>query len=55
MLKDPYVFDFLSLTPEHTERELERALIDHITQFLLELGAGFAYMGRQVPLQVGER
>jgi len=55
VLKDPYVFDFLSLTPEHDERELERALIDHITQFLLELGAGFAYMGRQVPLQVGER
>jgi predicted nuclease of restriction endonuclease-like (RecB) superfamily len=55
MLKDPYVFDFLSLTPEHTERELEKALIDHITHFLLELGAGFAYMGRQVALQVGER
>ncbi|MGQ0710287.1 MAG: PDDEXK nuclease domain-containing protein [Rhodoferax sp.] len=55
VLKDPYVFDFLSLTPEHTERELEKALTDHITQFLLELGAGFAYMGRQVPLQVGER
>ena len=55
VLKDPYVFDFLSLTPEHTERELEKALIDHITHFLLELGAGFAYMGRQVPLQVGER
>jgi len=55
VLKDPYVFDFLSLTPAHNERELEKALIDHITQFLLELGAGFAYMGRQVPLQVGER
>lgn len=55
MLKDPYVFDFLSLAPEHTERELERALLDHITQFLLELGTGFAYIGRQVPLQVGER
>ena len=55
LLKDPYVFDFLSLTPEHTERELEKALIDHITQFLLELGAGFAYIGRQVPLNVGER
>ena len=55
MLKDPYVFDFLSLTPAHNERELEKALVDHITQFLLELGAGFAYMGRQVPLQVGER
>ena len=55
VLKDPYVFDFLSLTPEHTERELESALIEHVTQFLLELGAGFAYLGRQVPLQVGER
>ena len=55
VLKDPYIFDFLSLTPEHTERELERALLDHITQFLLELGTGFAYIGRQVPLQVGER
>ena len=55
MLKDPYKFDFLSLTKEHTERELETDLIAHITQFLLELGAGFAYIGRQVPLQVGER
>ena len=55
VLKDPYVFDFLSLSPEHTERELEKALTEHITQFLLELGAGFAYMGRQVPVQVGER
>ena len=55
MLKDPYKFDFLSLTREHTERELETDLIAHITQFLLELGAGFAYIGRQVPLQVGER
>jgi predicted nuclease of restriction endonuclease-like (RecB) superfamily len=55
MLKDPYVFDFLSLGKEHTERELEKALIDHVTQFLLELGAGFAYLGRQVHVQVGER
>jgi predicted nuclease of restriction endonuclease-like (RecB) superfamily len=55
VLKDPYVFDFLSLTEEHTERELERDLVAHITQFLLELGAGFAFIGRQVPLQVGER
>ena len=55
VLKDPYIFDFLNLTPEHSERELERALLDHITQFLLELGTGFAYIGRQVPLQVGER
>ena len=54
-LKDPYVFDFLSLTPEHTERELEQALIKHITQFLLELGAGFAYVGKQVNIPVGQR
>lgn len=55
MIKDPYKFDFLSLGKEHTERELEADLIAHITQFLLELGAGFAYIGRQMPLQVGER
>jgi predicted nuclease of restriction endonuclease-like (RecB) superfamily len=55
MLKDPYKFDFFSLSKEYTERELESGLIEHITQFLLEFGAGFAYLGRQVPLQVGER
>ena len=54
-LKDPYVFDFLTLTTDFSERELEKALIDHITHFLLELGAGFAYMGKQVHLQVGAR
>ncbi|MCJ8268597.1 MAG: PDDEXK nuclease domain-containing protein [Psychrosphaera sp.] len=54
-LKDPYVFDFLALTTDYNERELEQGLVKHITQFLLELGAGFAYMGKQVPLQVGER
>ena len=55
VLKDPYVFDFLSLTPEYNKRALENAPLEHLTQFLLELGAGFAYMGRQVPLHVGER
>lgn len=54
-LKDPYVFDFLTLSKQHNERELENALTQHITQFLLELGAGFAYMGKQVSVQVGER
>ena len=54
-LKDPYVFDFLTLTHDYNERELEQGLIEHITQFLLELGAGFAYMGKQVHLQVGQR
>lgn len=53
-LKDPYVFDFLTLTKRHNEKELENALVEHITKFLLELGAGFAYVGRQVPLHVGE-
>lgn len=55
ILKDPYMFDFLSLTHEHTERQLEKALTDHITHFLLELGSGFAYMGRQVAIRVGDR
>ena len=52
-LKDPYVFDFLGVGSEAHERELESALVQHITRFLLELGAGFAYVGRQVPLEVG--
>ena len=55
MIKDPYNFDFLTLTGDYTERELEKGLIDHIVRFLIELGAGFAYVGKQVPLQVGER
>ena len=54
-LKDPYVFDFLTLSKSYNERELEQGLVEHITQFLLELGAGFAYMGKQVHLQVGQR
>jgi predicted nuclease of restriction endonuclease-like (RecB) superfamily len=52
-LKDPYRFDFLSLGSEALEREIERALVQHVTQFLLELGAGFAFVGRQVLLNVG--
>ena len=52
-LKDPYRFDFLSLTDEAQEREVESALVQHVTQFLLELGAGFAFVGRQVLLDVG--
>ncbi len=54
-LKDPYIFDFLTLTKDHNERDLENQLTDHISKFLIELGAGFAYLGRQVPLQVSER
>ena len=53
-IKDPYRFDFLGLTDEAQERTIENALVQHVTQFLLELGAGFAFVGRQVLLQVGE-
>jgi predicted nuclease of restriction endonuclease-like (RecB) superfamily len=52
-LKDPYLFDFLSLGKEAQERELENALVQHIEKFLLELGAGFAFVGKQFPLEVG--
>ncbi|MCO7513661.1 PDDEXK nuclease domain-containing protein [Pseudomonas guariconensis] len=52
-LKDPYLFDFLNIAQEASEREIEAALVEHITQFLLELGAGFAFVGRQVHLEVG--
>jgi predicted nuclease of restriction endonuclease-like (RecB) superfamily len=52
-LKDPYLFDFLGVGNEADERAIESALVKHITQFLLELGAGFAFVGRQVHLEVG--
>lgn len=52
-LKDPYLFDFLELGKEADEREIETALVKHITQFLLELGAGFAFVGRQIHMEVG--
>jgi predicted nuclease of restriction endonuclease-like (RecB) superfamily len=54
-LKDPYIFDFFTMRADFNERELEKNLIEHITKFLLELGAGFAYMGNQVPIKVGTR
>ena len=52
-LKDPYRFDFLGLSDAAQEREIEHALVKHVTEFLLELGAGFAFVGRQVLLTVG--
>lgn len=52
-LKDPYLFDFLGLGDDAHERDIENALIRHITRFLLELGAGFAFVGRQFRLEVG--
>lgn len=53
-LKDPYNFDFLTLREQYNERELEDALVEQITQFLLELGTGFSFIGRQVEIKVGE-
>lgn len=54
IFKDPYVFDFLGTADLRRETELERKLVDHIQQFLLELGQGFAFVGRQVHLEVGD-
>ena len=51
-LEDPYLFDFLDLGDDAHEREIESGLIRHITRFLLELGAGFAFVGRQFTLEV---
>ena len=53
LLKDPYNFDFLTLTQKAHERDLERELLVHLRQFLIELGVGFAFVGSQVPLEVG--
>jgi len=55
LMKDPYQFDFLSLTENYKERELENALVENISKFLLELGSGFAYVGKQVLLKVGDQ
>ncbi len=54
VFKDPYIFDFLTMSDDYHERDLEKGLIDHIAKFLVELGAGFAYVGRQYHLEVGE-
>jgi predicted nuclease of restriction endonuclease-like (RecB) superfamily len=53
-LKDPYIFDFLDLGDAVQERDIESALVKHVTRFLLELGAGFAFVGRQHRLTVGD-
>jgi len=53
-LKDPYIFDFIALTENLKEADLERELIAKITRFLLELGAGFAFLGNQYPITVGD-
>ena len=53
-LKDPYNFDFLTITKDFQELELEKVLTQNIIRFLLELGKGFAFVGRQMPLEVGD-
>ena len=55
IIKDPYNFGFLTLTEKYNEKELETALIDNITKFLLELGQGFAYIGKQIAVKIGEK
>ena len=52
--KDPYNFDFLTLREQYDEKELKDALINKVNNFLIELGTGFAYMGREVRITVGE-
>ena len=54
-LKNPYLFDFLGLGKEAHEREIEKGLVAHIEKFLLELGEGFAFLGRQYHLQVEDQ
>jgi predicted nuclease of restriction endonuclease-like (RecB) superfamily len=55
ILKDPYNFDFLQLSEKVKETDLEKALVNHISHFLPELGIGFAYMGRQFSLKIGKK
>jgi len=52
LLKDPYNFDFLTLSQDAHEREIEEGLLAHLRRFLIELGTGFAFVGSQVPLEI---
>jgi predicted nuclease of restriction endonuclease-like (RecB) superfamily len=54
-LKDPYIFDFLTLSEPFIERELETELVKHLEKFLIELGVGFAFLGRQYKLTVADK
>ncbi|WP_339134908.1 MAG: PDDEXK nuclease domain-containing protein [Candidatus Electrothrix sp. GW3-4] len=55
IFKDPYLFDFLGTADLRKEREVEQALMDHVQEFLLEMGAGFSFVGRQMLLEVGDQ
>lgn len=54
LLKDPYIFDFVMSIAKAKELDIERQLVEQISKFLLELGQGFAFVGRQYPLKVGD-
>jgi len=54
-LKDPYCFDFLTLTEDYNEKDMENQLVENITKFLLELGQGFSYIGRQYKLEISNK
>ncbi len=54
VFKDPYIFDFLTLSSDAVEQDLEEQLLKHVTKFLLELGKGFAFVGRQYPLTIAD-
>lgn len=54
-LKDPYIFDFINVTESYKERELENALTENISKFLIELGSGFAFVGKQVEISIGNQ
>jgi predicted nuclease of restriction endonuclease-like (RecB) superfamily len=53
-LKDPYIFDFMTLATGYKEKDIEKQLIQHITKFLLELGKGFAFVGQQFHIEIAE-
>ncbi len=55
IIKDPYSFEFLPMAKQFKETELEKELVNHIANFLLELGKGFAYLGRQYPIKLGQK
>jgi len=54
-LKDPYIFDFLTLGDSAREKDIENRLMDHLQKFLVELGHGFAFVGKQYPIKVGKK
>ncbi len=54
-IKDPYLFDFISLSDPYVERDIENQLVNHISKFMLELGKGFAFLGRQYHLNIADK